>query len=403
MRLAFDLGTTTLAGRLLAPGGETVAEAHLPNPQASLGADVIRRLEAALAGRDEELQKLLAGGMNALAGELLSLAALPKSAITAAAAAANPAVTFLLRRLPPREILFPPHRPRESRGVLLNPAPLGLDLPVPLYLFPLVSGYVGGDLVAFLYGEDDSPSCRLYLDIGTNGEMALRTDKGWWTTSVAAGPAFEGGGISCGMRAVLGAVEDVAVEEDRLRLRTIGAGAPRGICGSGLAAAVAAAREGGLLDRRGTLAEPEVVATNLARHLVETPAGRALRLYRDASVDLLLTQDDIRSFQLAKGAVRGGVECLLRRAGNPEVEEVVVTGAFGLSLSPAVLKGVAMLPANMIDRVRFVPGGALAGVSRLLLDPEGPARAEALSGLLRPTPLSGTPAFEKAFLAGLDF
>ena len=401
--LALDLGTTTLAGRLVDESGRTLAEGRLENPQRVLGGDVIRRLEAALGGEGEHLQTLLRDGIAELAARLLASAQLPRTAIAAAAAAANPAITHLFARQPVEKILFPPHRPRWSAGEALPAAELGLDLPVPLYLFPLVSGYVGGDLVAFLFGAEHRPG-TFYLDVGTNGEMAYFSGERWWTTSVAAGPAFEGGGISCGMAVAEGAVTGAQVVGDALRLQVVGGGAPRGVCGSGLAALVAAALKGGLLDTHGTFIEPARVATNLARYLVETPAGVALRFYRDARTELLLTQEDVRSFQLAKGALKAGAECLLARAGaTAAMTAAVVTGAFGFSLAPAILKRVAMLPANMVDNVRFAPGGALAGVCRFLLDSAGPARVAALAGQLQPLPLSGTPVFEKAFLNALDF
>ncbi len=282
---------------------------------------------------------------------------------------------------------------------------MGFDLPVPLYLFPLVSGYVGGDLVAFLHAEGQGPAGSLYIDIGTNGEMAIFAGSRWWATSVAAGPAFEGGEIACGMAARPGAVEAVAVAGDRLRLRVIGGGVPRGLCGSGLLSAVAAALDGGLLDAGGAILPAASISTNLSRYIVDAPGGRALRLYRDAAVDLLLTQEDIRNFQLAKGALRAGIDCLLERAGlvSNDVRQVVVTGAFGLSLPPADLKKVAMLPAGMIDKVRFSPGGALAGVGRFLAAAENVQQVQALADAIQPYPLSGTPAFEKAFLRGLEF
>ena len=410
--LALDLGTTTLAGRLLGRDGEVLAEAKRPNPQAVLGNDIIRRLEASLRGDGKRLQMLLVEGIEAIIAELLNTADAPRVAIGAAAAAGNPGITYLLRNLSVEPILFPPHRPPEKQGVFLDPPGLGLDLSAPLFLFPLVSGYVGGDLVAFLYGFGDFSAAdlaphapRFYLDIGTNGEMALYDAGRWWTTSVAAGPAFEGGEISCGMPVAAGAVTGVRLEGEALRLQVFGGGAPRGLAGSGLVETVAAALEAGLIDASGRIVEPAEVATNLVRHIAETPSGRALRLYRDAACDLLLTQQDIRSLQLAKGAVRAGVECLLQRAGLDvgRLGEVVVTGAFGFSLMPAVLKRVAMLPANMIEKVRFVPGGALQGVSRLLVDPAGPAWVQTLADSLKVYPLSGTPAFEKVFLRSLDF
>jgi uncharacterized 2Fe-2S/4Fe-4S cluster protein (DUF4445 family) len=130
-----------------------------------------------------------------------------------------------------------------------------------------------------------------------------------------------------------------------------------------------------------------------------------LRLHRDAAGELLLTQEDIRNFQLAKGAILAGVECLLQRAGlrAEEVRLSLVTGAFGFSLAPAVLKRVAILPKNMVDKVVFVPGGALLGVGRFLLDPAGRTSVAQLAARLKPYPLSGTPAFEQAFLRAIDF
>lgn len=403
--LALDLGTTTLAGRLLDRRGKVVAEVRRPNPQREVGADVIRRLEAARQGEAERLQALLVGGVEKVVEELLHLAGIERDAITAAAAAGNPAICHLLRRLPVDPILFPPHRPRETSGIFLDPAELGLELNVPLYLFPLVSGYVGGDLVAFLYGVGEASASRLYVDIGTNGEMALFAGARWLVTSVAAGPAFEGGEISCGMTVSPGAVEGVALRGDRLALKVVGGGIPRGICGSGLASAIAAALEGGLLDRQGTIVDPLAVETNLSRHVIESAAGRRLSLYRDAAGEVFLTQQDVRNFQLAKGAVRAGVDCLLLRAGLSagRVDEVVITGAFGFSLDPQALKRVALLPPDVVDKVRFVPAGALAGVGRLLTEPDGRERAEKLADSLHPFPLSGTPAFEQAFLSALEF
>jgi len=403
--LALDLGTTTLAGRLIDRQGRVLAEGRRLNPQAELGADIIARLEGVLKGDGPRLLALLADGLNELIGELLQQSGTGPQVIGAAAAAGNSGICHLLRRLPVESILFPPHRTAETQGVFLDPAELGLQLTSPLYLFPLVTGFVGGDLVAFLFSQEPHEDRVLYLDAGTNGELALLAGGRWWVTSVAGGPAFEGGGIRCGMIARKGAVTGVVLDGENLRLTVLGGGPPRGLCGSGLVEAVAAALEGGLIDSHGTIVDPLQVSTNLARHVVEGPGGWYLRLYRDAGVDLSLSQQDIRSFQLAKGALRAGVECLLARAGlaAEELDRVIMTGAFGFSLAPRVLKRVAMLPENMIDKVRFAEAGVLAGCSRLLLDPRGPEQVQALVETLRPYPLSGTPAFEQTFLHALDF
>lgn len=403
LHLALDLGTTTLAGRLLDEQGQMLAEGKVANPQRALGADIVRRLEAALAGEGERLQALLVDGIAALLDDLLRAAGAGRESIGAAAAAANPGVTALLGGDDVRPILFPPHRPR---NLLLRSLALpGLQLPVPLTLFPGLSGYVGGDLVACLYGLAPAVDRTLVIDLGTNGEIAIGGAEGWLATSVPAGPAFEGGEISCGQLATTGAISNVTRVGDRLQLEVIGGSVPTGLAGSGLFAVIAVGIESGLIDCSGRIVTPAEVDSNLARYL--RPNGRALSLclYRDAGREIVVTQGDIRAFQLAKGAVRAGIDALLARAGIPAaaVEQVIVTGAFGLSLDRQSLKSVAILPAVMVEKALFIPGGALSGVQRFLRQDDGCAQLQVLTEKMRSYPLSGTPAFERAFLAALNF
>lgn len=399
--LALDLGTTTLSGRLLTIDGQLRAEATLFNPQVPFGADVLRRMEAAQAGQAARLQQVLIEGIEALLARLLEQSGASAQHIVRAAAAANPAIRTLLQGLAVDSLLYPPFRPAQMAGGYMALA----ALPVPLYLFPLVSGYVGGDLVAVLYAFADCAPGTFFIDVGTNGEMALFNGSQWWVTSVAAGPAFEGGHIACGMPAVAGAVTAVTVAADRFQFEVVGGGAPRGLCGSGLTEAIAAALRAGLIDTTGTLVDAELVATNLSRYLIQTAHGRALSLYRDARCHLQLTQDDIRQFQLAKGAVYAGAQCLLARAQiNAEaLDAVVMTGALGFSLRREILHEVAMLPEMMIDKVVFYDGGVLAGLSRYLLHPGQEGQVQDFADILRPYPLSGTPHFEQAFVAALNF
>lgn len=418
--LALDLGTTTLAGRLLDTQGQVLAEGKVPNPQRFLGADIIRRLEAALAGEGERLQTLLLEGVVALLDDLLRSAGAERQQIAAAALAANPGVTALLCGDDVRPILFPPHRPKNlSLRSLDCPA---LRLPVPLLVFPLLSGYVGGDLIACLYGLDNITNADflppfqeegrsgeggpiLCIDLGTNGEIALSGPDGWLCTSVPAGPAFEGGEMSCGQLAAAGAISNITLDRDRLQLETIGGGPPTGLAGSGLFALLAVGLASGLIDQNGRIMDADEVDSNLSRYLKKDGHANALSLYRDATRDIVVTQADIRAFQLAKGAVRAGIDALLARAGVAagDVEQVVVTGAFGLSLDRQRLKNVAILPAVMVEKAFFIPGGALAGVQRFLLQENGRESLQTLTRKMRSYPLSGTPAFERAFLAALNF
>ncbi len=405
VQLALDLGTTTLAGALIDEKGDVLARGKLRNPQGSLGSDVIRRLEAAGDGQGPELQRLIVEGIDLLVSQLCLDANLPPSAISRGAAAANSAVTHLLLGLEGKRLLFPPHRPQDCCGRFVSFGSLGGRIDFPLYIFPLISGFVGGDLVAFLFSRSSDSGCSLYIDVGTNAEMALCARGQWWTTSVAAGPAFEGGEIRCGMSASKGAIDRVRATPQGFELHSIGEGAPSGLCGSGLIEAISASLEAGLIDVGGQILSPLAIETNLSRLIVETPDERAIRLYLDAKHDILLGQRDLRQFQLAKAAVHAGVLCLLEKAGLEisSVDRLVMTGAFGFSLSLPALKRVAMVPESMLDRVLFVPDGALDGVSRFLVEAQGESLLQELSARLKPYPLSGTPAFEKAFLGTMGF
>lgn len=423
LRLALDLGTTTLAGRLLAGDGAVLAEGRTANPQRALGADILTRLQRADAGAAAELQRLLVDGIRTLVADLLASAGRQAADIVAAAAAGNPGVSHLLCRLPAKPLLFPPYRTTLTELTVLAALAPDLDLAVPLQLFPAVSGFVGGDLVAVLFGRlgagdrglevnnqqriasPQSPAPSLVLDLGTNAELALWTGTRWWVSSAAAGPAFEAGNIACGMPLAAGAVTDVHRHDDRLELVVAGGGRPAGLCGSGLLALLAAARAGGLLTADGRIVAPDEVDTNLARYLVPDGAGWAICCHRDARGEIRLTQGDVRHFQLAKGAVRAGVEVLLERSGlaADAIAAVMVTGAFGAALPAAALRGVAMLPEGMVDKLFAVPNGVLDGLAAFLADPHGPARLAALQGTIKAFPLSGTPAFERRFLAALEF
>ncbi len=419
--IALDLGTTTLTGRLLDPSGELLAEKQIVNPQRELGADILMRLQQAYNGEGERLQTLLIEGLRRLIAELLDRADCHPDNIVSVVAAGNSGISCLLRNLPVGPLLFPPHKPPYKELVSIPTTTIDLGLRVPLSLFPLISGFVGGDLVAALFGVESfchagSSTIQqlnsstiiagtLLIDIGTNAELASWDGSRWWATSAAAGPAFEGGNISAGMIMAAGAVTDVRLDGDRLRLVVAGGGQPLGLCGSGLAALVAVARQGGLVDDSGRILSHYEVETNLGQYLVEKEGSWAIRFYRSVSSELLLTQADLRNFQLAKGAVYAGVQVLLERGGfAPEnVTRVLVTGALGTALPKDVLKRVALLPEPMLDKTSFVANGVLAGLQSYLTASGSEENLAALVKRIQPFPLSGTPAFEQHFLAALEF
>lgn len=412
LALAVDLGTTTLAASLLDPvTGERLATAGGLNPQREYGADVVSRLAAACRSGEarQQMATLVRGEIRRLATELLTATGYPPDALARIAIAGNPAMEHLLLGLPVESLAFPPYRPLFTAGRTMPADELGWDLPAALYLFPLPGGFVGGDTVAFLHGTAvPAPATgfpRLYLDLGTNGEIVLQLGDALFATSAAAGPAFEGGNLACGMAALPGAISSVAVAGGRLALTTVGGRPPLGICGSGVLDTIALLLEAGIVDPAGRLLPATETASPLGDRVAEIGGQTAFVLHRDALRTVYLSQEDIRQVQLAKGAIRAGIEVLCGRAGigSAEIAEVVLTGSFGVVLGPRSLKNIGIFTEMMVHTTRFVHEGALRGVERSLLEGAGEAAVEELAGSFRVIPLSGTPAFEKSFLEHINF
>uniref|UniRef100_A0A831XFY4 DUF4445 domain-containing protein n=1 Tax=Geobacter metallireducens TaxID=28232 RepID=A0A831XFY4_GEOME len=412
LAVAVDLGTTTLAASLLdTVTGERLAAVGSLNPQREFGADVVSRLDAACRSEEarHRMAALVRGEIRRLTEQLLQGAGKSPEHLAAMAIAGNPAMEHLLLDLPVASLAFPPYRPLFTARKTVAAADLGWDLPAEVHLFPLPGGFVGGDTVAFLYGVPGSrslvPGPRLYLDLGTNGEIALAIGNRLLATSAAAGPAFEGGNLACGMAALPGAISGVALEGERLVLTTIGGRPATGICGSGVLAAIALLLGQGIIDPTGRLLPPEEIPSALGCRVTTVGEEPAFVLHRDATRTVWLSQGDIRQVQLAKGAIRAGMEVLFDRAGigSAEVGSVVLTGSFGAVLDPFALKSLGVFTENMVQTTSFVREGALCGVERALLIPGGLAAVDLLAGTVRVIPLSGTPAFEKHFLQQINF
>ena len=405
---AFDLGTTTIAASLVDPAtGERLAATGALNPQRPWGADVLARLTA---GGDPEalraMQSALAGEMERMAQELLVRAGAKPADLARVAIAGNPTMETIALALPVESLAHPPFRPLFSTGKSVSTLDLGWSRGCPAYLLPLPGGFVGGDLLAFLFGMRDKPAAgTLFLDVGTNAEIALFDGERYLATSAAAGPAFEGGNLKCGMAALPGAVSGVDIKGDRLLLTTIAGLPPRGICGSGVLETVAALLESGMVDSTGRLLPAHEIDSNLGNRVQEVNGIPAFVLHRDAKGVVYLDQEDIRALQLAKGAMRGGMEILLGKANLSldDLSHVVLTGSFGAVLSPDVLKKVGIFNGKMVRITGFIKEGALAGVERVLLAADGRDQMEDLAQKVRVIPLSGTPLFEKHFLANIDF
>lgn len=409
--LAFDIGTTTLAASLVdVRTGSRIAQAGALNPQREHGADVLTRLEAAARSPEmlRQLSRMLRDAVRRLAESLLDKAP-PASSPVTIGMAGNPAMEHFLLGLPVDSLARVPYRPLFREGRTIPARDLEWDLDAEAHVFPLPGGFVGGDMVAFLHGagvaagEEEKP--RLYLDLGTNGEIALAAGGKIYTTSAAAGPAFEGGNLSCGMAALPGAIDRVHIAEGKVTVSTIGGLPPAGICGSAVIEVLALLRNAGVVDRTGRLLPPAEIPTNLAIRVKDVGGKLGFVLHHDAQRLVCLTQEDIRQVQLAKAAVRGGMELLAHRAGISweSLGEVVLTGSFGTQLRPEHLETLGIFTGAMAERARFVRDGALSGVERAVCDPDGFAAVERLAAACLVVPLSGNPRFEREFLAQMNF
>lgn len=410
--LALDLGTTTLAASLIElPGGRRLAMTGSMNPQRRFGADVVSRLDAAIHSDDvlREMSQSIRSEIRRLAAELCVTSGIPWPDIRQIAIAGNPAMQHILLELPVKTLAFPPYRPLFTTGRHLTAAELGWGGDADVYLFPMPGGFVGGDTVAFLYGQ--LASCHLsrtpalYLDMGTNGEIALVSGDTIWATSAAAGPAFEGGNLSCGMAALPGAISSVCIDGEKVRLTTIGVSVPIGICGSAAIETVVELLRHDLCELTGRLRDSVEIPSNLAGRLFTFKGETAFTIYRDASRQLLLTQSDIRQIQLAKGAIRAGIDVLIDRSGIPfqALEDVVLTGSFGAVLKPEWLKSVGIFHTGMLQDIHFTPEGALTGAELALTAGDRFEGLEQMGRRFKVVPLSGTPLFEQKFMQHINF
>lgn len=402
---AFDVGTTTVVCALVDLETSSVLGAEsIPNPQVKWGRDVIARMEAAIS-REGALQGLSVAIRDACKGLLFSLAGDNLAGITMAAAAGNSVMEHLLLGVSPEPLSRVPYKPAFKEAQTVEASVTGLGLSCGLYVFPLIGGFVGGDAVAvaLTLGMPGGDKPVLAIDIGTNSEILLSSGGVLYATSAAAGPAFEGGEVRSGMVAAPGAIQGVKIEGDTVILDVIGTGAPKGICGSGLIEAAATLLGAGIIENTGRIKDRDEVTNNLSSRIKAGPEGNSFTLYRGASGEVALTQDDIRALQTAKSATRAGITMLLMKAGiGPEdVATVYIAGAFGSHLKEEGLRAIGLLDEAWTD-IRTVGDAALEGAV-LALDDERKRQAEAIARQARYISLSGSAHFEREFIKNMNF
>lgn len=338
--LAVDIGTTTLAACLVSlKEGRVIQTLGAENPQRRIAHDVIGRIQAAMEGKGEFQKALIENEIDRLCRGLCERAGIDKAAISHRVYTGNTAMLYLLTGRDPSSLAAAPF----AADCLFDLEHKGCYLP------PCFGAYVGADIACALLAADLHRNHRtaLLIDIGTNGEICLLHRDHLLCCATAAGPAFEGAGISCGVSSIPGAIESMRLEGDRLCLNTIGGGEAVGLCGSGLIDAVAALLDLGVLDETGYLEEETYpLAPGIA-----------------------LTRKDIRMVQLAKGSICAGIQSLLAEAGitAEDVEAVYIAGGFGRHMRIASALRIGLIPELDPEKVHVIGNAALAGAAMLLL------------------------------------
>ncbi len=416
--IAFDLGTTTVVANLLdLATGQPLAVRSMLNRQQPYGADVISRVSATMLDPDalEALQARAAETLNQLAGEVCDEAGIARERVYEMIVCGNVTMTQIALGIDPEPLAVAPFIVAARRLPPVTSADYGVPLHprAPAFTFPALGAYVGGDIVAGMLatGLTRDRRVRLFIDVGTNSEIALGSQERVVSTAAPAGPAFEAAQIRCGMRAAEGAIEGVTIAGDDLSLEVIGDTDPVGMCGSGLVDAVAQLVACGLLDHSGRFVPDEAALEAhpvLSKRLVKVGEERVFVLaWRGEEPEnaVYLSQRDVRELQFAKASIATGWMILMSELGitAADVAQVLLAGSFGSYLSPASAVRIGLVPKLPLTRIVSAGNVAGEGSKMAALSLRERAAADAILDEVEYVELSGRADFNDMFIDQLKF
>lgn len=418
---AFDIGTTSVVCYLLdLRTGKEIAHASMLNPQSQYGADVIARSEYAIANGVGALSDVIRKALNDLLTEAVENAVkagfsgAAKEKIYLVTIVGNTCMHHLFMGITPKPLVHAPYNTSVNDEIIIpaREADILVHPEAKLQLLPNIAGFVGADTAGVLLASafDEIEELTLAIDIGTNGEMVMGNKERMIACSTAAGPAFEGAKIECGMRGRDGAIDHIRIGEDgSLICHVIEEGKAEGICGSGLMDAVAVCLENGLISDMGKLFDPEsedaesageAVRANLDRFTVKE-SGNAILLQDE----VYLSQKDIREVQLAKGAIAAGIDLMADRLGIriDQIQKVLIAGAFGNYMDPHSACAIGMIPKELEDRIEMIGNAAGEGSKIATLNFAEYRRVENMTKQVEFLELATHPDFQDTFVDNLMF
>lgn len=413
--VAVDIGTTTVACYLTdLTTGRLAAVASGQNAQCSVGADVISRIQFTLETETglADLRRKILETLDGLIGRMLQEQDIEPSAVMQCVLVGNTTMHHIFWGLGCRSLAGMPFHAVTLDLMEADAGTVGLTRVNPLarvFFLPGIAGFVGSDTTGAMLaaGLEQARDTGLLLDLGTNGEIVLWQGSMRYACSTAAGPAFEGARIRHGMQAFAGAIDAAKVADD-LCVTTVGGAPPRGICGSGLVSLVSELCKAGVIGRDGKIAEPSRIARpKLAARVVQNGRRKEIVIAQPATGSdggIVLTQNDIRELQLAKGAIRAGIHILLKVAGLAvhDVDRVLLAGAFGNFIDKGSARDIGILPDIDLDKIFPVGNAAGDGARMALCDRHALKSASvALASGTRHVDLSSHPDFQAEFVAGM--
>ncbi len=405
-----DIGTTTLVASIVnLNDGSEIGTASALNPQAVYAQDVLSRIKFSSDNNGLNIMySEVIGEINRMIGEAADSSGIDSENIYEVVFSGNTCMIHLASNTNPESLGKYPYAPQISGAVYLDALEHNINISRfgIIYLPPIISAYVGADITSGVLASQlhENKGITLFVDIGTNGEMVIGFDGKLSAASTAAGPAFEGMNITHGMRAGDGAIEFFEIEQEgNISTKVIGGTKASGICGSGLLDIVGELVDKGVINRNGKFVEPEASRLHeVLKERLEKQDGKAVFKITE---DVFLSQKDVRQVQLAKGAVRAGIEFLMENKGVKagDVDKVLIAGSFGYHLRAKSLINIGLLPEEFEGKIEFIGNTSKSGGQAFLLNKAYRNQMEKLVKNVEVLELANYKDFDRVFVRCLNF